>query len=73
MPMYDFHCSACGHEFEQITASDEASPQCPACSSDKTQRLLSTPLHKTNPMPFKVGPVRPTVPSGPQGGCAGGG
>ncbi len=78
MPMYDFRCAACSCEFEEMASGNEC-PQCPSCGSADTERLLAAPSLKTNPMPFKVGPVRPMPPrpvrsGGPcgGGGCSGG-
>ena len=35
MPLYDFHCTHCDHEFEQITSTKEAIKDihCPKCGS----------------------------------------
>lgn len=41
MPLYDYRCEACEHEFEEnrpIAQRDEA--ECPACRSRKVKRLL---------------------------------
>jgi len=44
MPIYEFICQACGHEFEQIVSfSATKSPSCPACHSEQVQRQLSRP------------------------------
>jgi putative FmdB family regulatory protein len=40
MPLYDFHCRACGHEFEALVRGSE-SPVCPSCQSRDLERLLS--------------------------------
>jgi putative FmdB family regulatory protein len=41
MILYEFVCSQCGHEFEELqTASGEA-VQCPKCRSGQVKRLLS--------------------------------
>ena len=76
MPMlYDFACTDCGFEFEDFT--DGSCPACPQCGSDKTERCMSAPWLKTNPMPFKISPPRPKGPQvnrGPYSGapsCAG--
>lgn len=40
MPLFDFECRACKHEFEALVrAGDE--PSCPACGSRDLERLLS--------------------------------
>ena len=41
MPMYDFYCSSCSCEFEDMVGPDEACPPCPNCGSADTERLLS--------------------------------
>jgi putative FmdB family regulatory protein len=38
VPLYDFACRACGHEFE-ATTEPGATATCPACDSDGAQRL----------------------------------
>ncbi|ADP86083.1 FmdB family zinc ribbon protein [Nitratidesulfovibrio vulgaris] len=71
MPMFEYHCNACGKDFEEIAGS-EATVPCPGCGSDDTARQMSAPSLKTGAPPFKVGPVRPMPPSRPGGGCPGG-
>ncbi|MEE9566567.1 MAG: zinc ribbon domain-containing protein, partial [Desulfobacteria bacterium] len=42
MPLYEFSCPKCGHEFEQIVfASDKKPIECPKCGASKPERLLS--------------------------------
>lgn len=43
MPIYEFACKKCGHNFEVLyRASDGTSmPSCPACKSKKTEKLMS--------------------------------
>jgi putative FmdB family regulatory protein len=44
MPIYEFVCQACGHEFEQIVPfSATTSPRCTVCQSEQVQRQLSRP------------------------------
>jgi putative FmdB family regulatory protein len=43
MPIYDFHCRACGHEFEALVRpQDPEAPTCPSCRSGDLERLLSS-------------------------------
>jgi len=42
MPLFDFHCNACGHEFEGLVRSGKL-PACPKCSGHDLERLLSLP------------------------------
>lgn len=42
MPLYEFRCPQCSHEFEQIVFSNEKGPmKCPECGASKPERLLS--------------------------------
>ena len=43
MPLYDFRCRACQHEFEALVRPQDASaPQCPACKGAELEKLLPT-------------------------------
>ena len=42
MPLYDYHCRACGHEFEALLRTGDPTPVCPTCKSADIERLLST-------------------------------
>ena len=42
MPIYEFVCKACGHQFEFLKLPAETTvPSCPACQSPNLERLLS--------------------------------
>lgn len=42
MPMYEYFCKPCGHQFEQITSSsDPDAGKCPKCNGKNTEKLLS--------------------------------
>ncbi len=59
MPLFEFHCRACGSVFEEILTLaelDSARLACPRCGSKATERGLST---------FATG-------GGGDGGCGGG-
>jgi putative FmdB family regulatory protein len=40
MPLYEYVCRACGHEFEALVRNGNV-PPCPACQSQNLERLLS--------------------------------
>ena len=40
MPLYDFHCRACGHDFEALVRAPDA-PECPSCHGLDLDRLVS--------------------------------
>jgi putative FmdB family regulatory protein len=41
MPIYDFHCRTCGHEFEALVRSQDPAAECPSCHGQDLERLLS--------------------------------
>ena len=43
MPIYDYTCGACAHEFEAFLRKQTDVATCPACKSADLKRLLSTP------------------------------
>ena len=40
MPIYEYECRGCGHEFEQLVRTGDT-PACPACKSQDLERLIS--------------------------------
>lgn len=62
MPIYEYACGGCGHEFETLVRSD-SEPECPNCHSKELEKLLS--VFAT------TGASANTVPdmSGPCGSC----
>jgi putative FmdB family regulatory protein len=41
MPIYEYVCRACSHEFELLVMPASAAPACPSCDSHDLERLLS--------------------------------
>jgi putative FmdB family regulatory protein len=41
MPLYDFRCRGCGHEFEALVRPPETSILCPSCRQSDVERMLS--------------------------------
>jgi len=43
VPIYEYHCLACGEEFEKLVYGPSPRTQmaCPACTSDDVSRVLS--------------------------------
>lgn len=42
MPIYEYRCSACGHEFEEWQKiTDEPVKTCPSCGKRRVERLVS--------------------------------
>jgi putative FmdB family regulatory protein len=43
VPTYDYHCSACGYEFEKFQKMSEGpARKCPECGELKLKRLMGT-------------------------------
>ncbi len=42
MPIYEYRCKECGHEFEELVFSKEAGVNCPACKSMGVKKNFST-------------------------------
>jgi putative FmdB family regulatory protein len=42
MPLYDFRCRSCGHEFEALVRAGDDGLACPSCKGGDIERLLST-------------------------------
>ena len=40
MPLYEYRCLACGHQFEALVRAHDT-PVCNACQSTELERLLS--------------------------------
>ena len=43
MPIYDYLCRGCGHEFEGLVQKEIEIPNCPSCHGNDLERLLSMP------------------------------
>jgi len=43
VPIYDYTCGACAHEFEALLRKQTDDAICPKCQSGDVERLLSTP------------------------------
>ena len=41
MPIFDFRCRACGHEFEALVRAQDPPATCSSCQSTEIDKLLS--------------------------------
>jgi putative FmdB family regulatory protein len=41
MPLHDFRCRTCGHEFETLVRAQDAAAACPSCRGQDLERRLS--------------------------------
>ena len=47
MPIYDFACDQCGHQFEKLVLrSDSPAPACVTCNSEQVTRQVSAPAFR---------------------------
>ena len=78
MPIYEYKCDDCGHQFEAIQKfSEQPLSDCPQCGKPALKKLLSTPAfhlkgsgwYQTD---FKGDNKKSDTPAG-GGGCGGGG
>jgi putative FmdB family regulatory protein len=42
VPLFDFRCRTCGHDFEALVRTGHVTA-CPSCGSDSLERQLSAP------------------------------
>ncbi len=44
MPLFEFHCETCDHEFELLLRSPQEPPRCPKCESgERLAKRFSVP------------------------------
>jgi putative FmdB family regulatory protein len=43
MPMYVFHCKACGHEFEEFVVRVGGKAPCPKCGDKDVENKITAP------------------------------
>ena len=41
MPIREYHCSDCGHDFEVLESSSTTTTECQSCGAEKIERLWS--------------------------------
>jgi putative FmdB family regulatory protein len=41
MPLYEYQCRACAHEFEVLIRPGDNPPKCTSCGSEDLEKLLS--------------------------------
>jgi putative FmdB family regulatory protein len=41
MPIFEYRCKACAHEFEQLLRSSSPVAKCPLCESSDLEQLIS--------------------------------
>lgn len=41
MPLYEYRCTGCCHEFERLVMNTAQTIACPSCAGESVERLLS--------------------------------
>jgi len=41
VPLYEYQCRSCGHQFEALVRGDRAPEKCPSCGEAGLERLIS--------------------------------
>ena len=41
MPIYEYECLACGHQFEYLILSTSPAAECPACGKKDLKQMIS--------------------------------
>ena len=47
MPIYEYSCKGCGHEFETLVLPGTV-PACPSCNGQELEKLISMPAVKSD-------------------------
>lgn len=42
MPIYEYACTSCGHNFEKLVSIGAEAPPCPACEARDVRKRVST-------------------------------
>lgn len=42
MPLYEYRCDQCSHQFERLVRARSAKPKCSQCDSEQVTRLISS-------------------------------
>ena len=74
MPIYEFYCDSCGHEFEKIVSfSATQAPDCPSCAANTVSRRVSRPAIHFNGSGWYITDSKKGNGSGTGNGSANGG
>jgi len=41
MPIYEYECRGCGHQFEYLVLPSSSAPECPSCHDRDLQKMIS--------------------------------
>lgn len=69
MPIYEYQCEKCDLKFEKLVLGfDDTSQECPGCSSEKVNKLMSAGCFRPHGIPTGAGGYAPPPASCGKGG-----
>lgn len=71
MPIYEYVCQSCGHQFEHLTHGQEK-PACPSCGKARLEKKFSVPAAHVAGSNQPACPARGSGACGLSGCCGGG-
>lgn len=72
MPIFEYKCSDCNEEFEELVFDRDECPACPKCGSENTGKLMSAVRSRTGGFAPDSGGASDAAPAAPAAsGCAG--
>ena len=71
MPLYEYHCPTCNHQFQKLQSMSASGAECPVCEQP-ARRAISL-FASVSRSASDIGESGPLPPMGGGGCCAGGG
>jgi putative FmdB family regulatory protein len=73
MPMYEYRCEPCDHDFETLVRSSTDVPRCPRCKGTELAKQFSVPAAARASSGESALPVCQPAVGPSMGGCGAGG
>jgi putative FmdB family regulatory protein len=70
MPIYEYHCKKCGHDFEKLVPRAGTPVECEKCQSDDVEKLFSVfGTNATSQTAPAACPAADSCPAAAASGC----
>ena len=70
MPIYEYHCKKCGHDFEKLVPRAGTPVECEKCQSDDVEKLFSVfGTNTTSQTAPAACPAADSCPAAAASGC----
>jgi len=73
VPIYEYRCAPCGHDFEQLIRSASETAHCPRCGAAEVAKQFSVPAAAQTGAGGSAGLLPVCGDPSPSFGCGGGG